>query len=233
MIGILVGVGVSWLLLWFLYKKNIGALGLGVSKRRVVEFTFGLLAAATCCAIYFLSIAGVTNSELSVNLDFTIQAFFSSVWWTLKSVLFEELLFRGVLLYIAIRIIGAMKACLLSAIAFGIYHWFSYGIFGNVVPMIYVFILTGVAGLMFAIAFAETKSMYMPIGLHLGWNLVTIVVFSQGPIGQQLLISEDGNEMGGIWSLVMFLFQIIVLPIIVYWYLKRANYSPSIFRSNT
>ena len=230
MVGLLAELAVSWLLLRFLYRENLEPLGFRITKSRLIEFLFGLLAAVISCAIYFLLVTGLTNTELSVNSEYSFGTFLNSVWWTLKSVLFEELLFRGAVLYILIRKIGALKACIVSAIAFGIYHWFSYGIFGNVIPMIYILILTGIAGLMFAIAYAETKSMYMPIGLHLGWNLVTIIIFSEGPLGNQILISANGAELEGLWSLVMFLFQIFFLPAIIFWYFKRSNYSPSVFR---
>ena len=40
--------------------------------------------------------------------------------------LYEELLFRGYLLYQAMRLLGARRAVLLDAAAFGVYHWFSY-----------------------------------------------------------------------------------------------------------
>ncbi|NNK76373.1 MAG: CPBP family intramembrane metalloprotease, partial [Maribacter sp.] len=79
--------------------------------------------------------------------------------------MFEELIFRGAILYILIKKIGVNWACIISAIAFGIYHWFSYQMFGRgMIPMIYVFLLTGAAGWMFAYAFARTRSIYAPLG---------------------------------------------------------------------
>lgn len=129
-----------------------------------------------------------------------------------SEVLYFTLRFKG---------LGIKVACIISAVAFGIYHWFSYGVFGEPMQMIYVFIITGIGGLMFAYAFALTKSLYLPIGLHLGWNLATIVIFSQGPLGEQLLIGSNGQKLGGILSVLFFLYQILVLPLITYWYLKR------------
>ncbi len=38
-------------------------------------------------------------------------------------------------LYIAIKKLGVTKACILSAICFGIYHWFSHEVIGNPVQM--------------------------------------------------------------------------------------------------
>lgn len=223
MIGILITLSVSWLLLWLLEKKNVSVLGLNPTQSRLGNFAFGFSLSVICCAAYFLSIAAITKTNLTFNGKFTGQTFFTSTWWTLRSVLFEELLFRGALLYLAIQKLGTKAACILSAVAFGIYHWFSYGAFGNPVQMLYIFILTGIGGIMFAFAFAATKSMYLPIGLHFGWNLITIVVFSQGPLGQQLLISSGGQKLEGILSLLFFLYQIIVLPLITYWYLKRTH----------
>jgi len=221
MIGILVELLTSWLLLWLYDKKNLTALGLYFSTNRTYNFVFGFFISAICCAIYFLLIVTFSKANLALNEKFIGKAMLESSWWTLKSVIFEELLFRGALLYIAIQWLGTKTACIISAVAFGIYHWFSYGVFGDPIQMIYVFIITGIGGLMFAYAFALTKSLYLPIGLHLGWNFVTIVIFSQGPLGDQLLISNNGQKLNGVSSALIFLYQILILPLITYWYLTN------------
>ncbi|MFD1079714.1 CPBP family intramembrane glutamic endopeptidase, partial [Longispora fulva] len=133
--------------------------------------------------------------------------------------------FRGALLYMAIHILGKRNAMWLSAIVFGIFHWFSYNIFGDIVQMIYVFLLTGVSGYVFAYAYTETGSLYLPIGLHFGWNLLSIVIFSQGPLGEQLLISHTENSLRGLWSLYSFLYQVSVLPLITWICLKTFSSS--------
>jgi len=86
--------------------------------------------------------------------------------------------------------------------------------------MIFIFFMTAIWGFMFAMAFAKTYSLYLPVALHFGWNLIHIVVFSQGPLGNQLLISYGGQKMEGILSLVLFLFQVSSVPLITYWYVK-------------
>jgi membrane protease YdiL (CAAX protease family) len=63
--------------------------------------------------------------------------FFDSFIYHLKSALTEDLAFRGALLYILIKKIGVQKGFFLSAITFGIYHWFSYGMInGPIIPLI-------------------------------------------------------------------------------------------------
>jgi len=221
MIGILAALVASWLLLWLYNRKDLAVLGLAPSKKRVRDLLVGLLVSAIFCAADFLSIAVITQTRLTLNNQFTTITFFVSLWWTLKSVLFEEFIFRGALLYIAIQKLGIRLACIISAVAFGIYHWFSYEVFGDPIKMILIFITTGIGGLMFAYAFASTKSLYLPIGLHFGWNLVTIVVFSQGPLGQQLLTITNGQKLPAVLSILFFLFQVLALPLFTYWYVRR------------
>ena len=104
-----------------------------------------------------------------------------------------------------------------SSVVFGVYHWFSYEVFGSrLVLMAYIFLVTGAGGWMFSYAFAKTKSLYAPTGLHLGWNLVSAVVFSSGPLGNQLLLQQGEEVAWNEWyTLVFFLLQTLVAPGIV------------------
>ncbi|MOA34584.1 hypothetical protein D3C78_1559640 [compost metagenome] len=95
------------------------------------------------------------------------------------------------------------------------------GSFGNPFQMAIVFMMTGIAGLAFAYAFAKTRSMYLPIGLHFGWNYATILIFSNGPLGQQLLIQENQHMPQGYLSMVFFVFQVLALPLVTYLYLRK------------
>jgi hypothetical protein len=139
-------------------------------------------------------------------------------------VLYEELVFRGYLLYQAIRILGPRRAVLLDAAAFGVYHWFSYGIIGNPVVMTYVFLLTGAFGLMWARAFVVTGSVVAPIGLHLGWNAVAYVLFSAGPLGAGLFVPSSGAarlNVGGWASLVLNVLLPFAATAVGLWYCRR------------
>jgi len=222
MIGILVQIAVSWLLLWLFDKKDLTILGLKPTTKRLLIFSFGFIISATIFTTYCLTIAFLTDNNWKINNDFSIRDFLSSTGWTINSVIFEELIFRGALLHILIQKTNERIACFVSAIAFGIYHWFSFGALGNPIQMTYVFVSTGIWGLMFAFAFSRTKSLYLPAGLHLGWNLFNIVIFSQGPLGHQLLVnSHNGEHLTGLPSIGLQLFQILGLPVIVYIYLKK------------
>ena len=90
--------------------------------------------------------------------------------------------------------------------------------------MIYVFLLTGAAGWMFCYAFVKTKSILVPLGLHLGWIYMSIVIFSSGPLGESLLIpTGEVEELNGWLQLVFFLWQTIVVPGGISWYFYKTK----------
>ncbi len=227
MVGLVLILFISLALFRFKNQK-IDSLGLKPCKIRLASFTVGFLMSLGVCCIYFISLILLLDAEVRFNNNYTLLHFSSAFWWILKSVLFEELLFRGALFFFAIQILGKHKACFLSAFIFGIYHWFTYEVFGDATEMLNTFLITGIGGLMFAYAFAYTKSLYLPIGLHFGWNLVTIMIFSQGPLGEQVLILSTNNYIDGIVSVLFFLYQILFLPVLVFFYLKKYRESSQI-----
>jgi len=221
MLGIVVEIIASWLLLRFVEGKDLLVLGIAPTIKRLGNLVFGVVASTVTCAIYFLAIGYAANGNWTINEEFSAQSFLYGSWWTLKSVLYEELIFRGALLYILIRRIGLRAGCFISAFCFGIYHWFSYDLFGNTFQMLFILILTGVAGLMFAFAFGVTKSLYLPIGLHFGWNFVSAIVFSNGPLGKQLLVLEGAGQASGTLSTGLTIFQLLALPLVAAWYIRN------------
>jgi hypothetical protein len=215
---------ISWILLR-LEGKGLGVLGLDAPVLRIRQCGAGFLVAGIIVVLQQLGHAAVAGVPWQLNPAADAVLFGRSLRWNVNSVLYEELLFRGYLLYQAIRRLGARRGVLLAAVAFGVYHWFSYGIVGNLVMMTFVFILTGAFGFMLALAFAKTRSIALPIGLHLGWNLVSYVGFSTGPLGAGLLVPGNGAahmEVTGLPNLLLDLVLPLGLVAGVCGYLTRA-----------
>ncbi|HCL06567.1 MAG TPA: CPBP family intramembrane metalloprotease [Chitinophagaceae bacterium] len=168
----------------------------------------------------------LTGTSWQLNRSYHLSDFARAFWWMLRSVLFEELIFRGALFYIALKRLGPTKGLWLSTIAFGIYHWFSYGAIGQPVQMIFIFLITAAAGWMFAYAFLKTNSLYLPIGLHLGWNCVGSILFSGGSIGNHILIpikntSFQQNDL--LVFLFMMLYQILIPAFCTWLYVRKMD----------
>ncbi len=216
---------VSWLLLR-LEGKRLDALGFNEPKRRSLEFGLSFLLAGVVAAAQQLGLSAATAVPWKLNPSADAALILHSIRWNLNSVLFEEFIFRGYLLYQAIRWLGIKRGVLLGASAFGIYHWFSYGVFGNPAMMLFIFLFTGAFGLMLALAFAKTQSLAAPIGLHLGWNFVSYLGFSTGPLGAALLVPADGAPKMNATGLSSFLLN-LALPVLftagMSWYLTRTR----------
>ena len=186
MLGILVQLLLSWLIIWLFEKGNLSFLGFYPTKKRLIGFVMFFIVTAICCSSDFFMRMLFARQQWELNPKLTANLFLTGIWWNVKSVLFEELIFRGVLFYILIKKLGHTKAIIISAIAFGMYHWFSHEVFGNPVQMAITFIVTGTMGLVYAYSYTKTFSLYYPIAIHLGWNVTSSVIFSKGILGDQL-----------------------------------------------
>lgn len=220
MIGILIAFVISWGLLFAIEKKNLLVLGFLPLAKRAKQFAIGFIITALLCiaAQYIESVLKSTTWALNESSSGGIL--WQSFWWDVKSVFTEELVFRGALLYILIQKIGS-KGIWLSALAFGIYHWFTLGVLGNPLAMILVFTGTGIMGYAWALAFSRTKSLMLPFGLHLGWNFLNNSIFSKGPLGEGLLVLKNGNELGDWISLLNTSIGLILVPILVLIYVRH------------
>ncbi|WP_433191476.1 lysostaphin resistance A-like protein [Actinoallomurus sp. CA-150999] len=96
----------------------------------------------------------------------------------------EELMFRGVLFRIVEEMAGTRGALVVSALAFGMLHLVNphATIWGAIAIAIE-------AGLMFGATYAATRTLWLPIGMHLGWNFAEGGIFgvtvsgSHGTVG--------------------------------------------------
>jgi len=90
--------------------------------------------------------------------------------------------------------------------------------------MIYIFIGTGLMGYVWAYAFSKTSSMALPIGLHLGWNMLFNTIFCKGPWGDAVLIlkqTENTIDLTGIISLINLILPILIVPLVSFWFVFR------------
>lgn len=195
MLGIVVQLAISWLLLWLVEKRNLSALGLYPTAPRMKGLLL-FFAAAAICSLFETGLRVQFFKEgYRLNPSFSFKMLWEGFRWNLVSVLYEELIFRGALLYILIKRWGPKPGMLVSAIAFGIYHWFSFNLFGNVPAMIYVFIITGLMGWAMAFAYAKTFSMYLAMGFHLGWNFTNGFLVSKGPTGNGVFLPVSSQAV--------------------------------------
>jgi membrane protease YdiL (CAAX protease family) len=91
----------------------------------------------------------------------------------IKSGIFEELIFRGVLFRSVEAMFGSWVAILVSSLAFGLLHLLNPG--AMLGGAIYICIE---AGLLFSAAYLVTRRLWICMGFHMAWNYFQSAVFS-------------------------------------------------------
>ena len=190
MVGIIIQLLISFIIIYWLKRENLSILGLKPTLPRIKYFILFLFIAGFCSSITFLLRMFFAKELWHINPSLNWGLVGNGVLYNFKSVLYEELIFRGVLFYLLIKRFGGKVAILISATAFGIYHWFSYEIFDNPINMAWIFLMTGTAGVVYGIGYLKTGSLLVPIGMHFGWNFVNAFVFSNGNTGPGILVQN-------------------------------------------
>ena len=179
-------IAISWLLIWFFEKQNLSVLGLTPTKERLKYFGILFIVSAIFSATAFLLRMYFAKEEYTVTPSLSIKSILLETWYQFRTVLTEELLFRGALLYILIKKIGQKKAILISSIIFAVLHWINAGVWGNLTQMIIVFTFTFTMGLLLAYAYARTFSLLIPFAIHYGWNLTQNYIFPDTVSGNHI-----------------------------------------------
>ena len=203
MVGLLVIIVISWGLLYLIEKKHITVLGIIPNQKHLAQFFIGFVFIIVINLIW-IYIETTMKSVVWKSKSIDYGLIYNSFIYHLRSALTEDLVFRGALLYILISKIGAKRAILISAVIFGIYHVFSYGMsLNNVVPVVYVILMTGFTGYVWAYAFDKIKSISIGLGFHLGYNVLMTCFFPSQPFGE-LLFTEVSRANYSEWNELFF-----------------------------
>jgi uncharacterized protein len=177
---------ISWVLIWFFEKRDLSVLGLTPTKERLKYFIFLFIVTSLFSTLAFLLRMYFAKEEYTISPSLTFTSVLREMWYQFRTVLTEELLCRGALLYILIKKIGRFKAVILSSIFFAVLHWLNQGVWGNLMQMTIVFTFTFTMGLLLAYAYARTFSLLIPLAIHYGWNLTQNYIFPDTDTGNHI-----------------------------------------------
>jgi uncharacterized protein len=150
--------------------------------RAAGAFGRGLLIGFTMFALVAFNIG--YNGELRVHGLGSVPGAVSMLGFTAAAAISEELLFRGVLFRIIEERIGTWVALLLTGVVFGGMHLLNKDatLWGATAIAIE-------AGFMLAACYTATRTLWVPIGLHFGWN------YALGGLSG-LVVSGNGDTKG-------------------------------------
>ncbi len=167
------------LLSWFFLRLADGTRfsGLGLTLRRgwgrelALGFGVGLALQILVLAIFLATRSVHYSTRSGYGLHFWHHVLANAALFLLAAAV-EELSFRGYGFQKLIEAIGAPAALLVTSAIFGALH------FWNPNATIFSSINTILAGIILAIPYIRTRSMWMQIGLHWSWNLTMATLVS-------------------------------------------------------
>jgi uncharacterized protein len=224
MLQLIVLLAISWMLIWLFEKSNLEVLGILPTKKRIKYFLLFLAVSSLIAASAFLLRTIIAKETYSLSTNLSTQSILYEVLYQFRTVLTEELICRGVLLYWLIKKTGVKKAVLISSLLFAVLHLFNSGVWGNVVNVILLFLFTFLMGLLLAYAYAKTFTIYLPFAIHLGWNIIQNYVFPGSTNGNHIfyLAAEPPTITISYFAFgIMFLLPKILLLVINYFIIKQ------------
>jgi uncharacterized protein len=156
-------------------RRNVTELAPDGAARRVAA---GIVLGAALFSIVFASLAVGGYVEHPKFAGFTglpVQLATS-----FAAAIGEELVFRGAIFRIADERLGTAAALLISSILFGLVHAVNPG-----ATLVSAVAIALEAGALLGVAYSASRSLWLPMGLHFGWNFTEGGVFGTAVSGGQ------------------------------------------------
>jgi membrane protease YdiL (CAAX protease family) len=188
---------------WKTYKnegKNLSELGLNFNFKNIGFAFWGFVIGGLFIIPLVYIIAFIKGYPVVFNHAFKGSYVLSGLWLLFPTVVLEELAFRGICFKKTVELTSVAKANIIFAGLFILSHWINGAAFGDPIAMT-VLLITGLGHVLYATALLKSKTLYFPIGIHLGGNWVNYFVFSNlnnnDPVNGQLkpsLINVVSND---------------------------------------
>lgn len=178
---------IAFLIAWWLLvaRESLPRLGLPPRPRRIIGgLLMGFLGG--CLLMALIVVAGLPLGAWSIEVADDV-AVGPLLGWTLVLLFasaFEEILFRGILM----QELGQrwlLVGIIVSSLVFGGIHLGNPATQGRLVVALLLLNIT-LAGVLLAAAFLQSRDLWLPTGLHLGWNWAQGLLFGLPVSGLEL-----------------------------------------------
>jgi membrane protease YdiL (CAAX protease family) len=151
-----------------LRKEPLSSVGFQLDRRWIREMFFGtLLGIGTLLAVVGM-ICAIGGVRFELDSARSADALLTGLYIFIFAALLEETLFRGFVFQRLLDGVGVWPAQILLAALFVLAHWGNPGMEGGTEVVAGIDLFLG--AVMLGLAYLRTRSLALPIGLHLGWN---------------------------------------------------------------
>ena len=159
----------------WLNRKPFAAVGLWLHPRAASEVLLGILLGFLMMAFIFVALLATGNISIEIRSidagDLLVILLSSGVTFAAAAML-EEVVFRGYPFQTLIQGITLLPAVILMAVLFSLAH------LANPNTTIFGIVNIGLAAIWLSFAYLKTKGLWLPFGLHFGWNFSQTTVFA-------------------------------------------------------
>lgn len=192
------GLMAGWAVLTGVDGRPPGALGFALSREAVSETLagLGLGAGLIAAAVLLLLVTGSAGFAADTG---SALGYIGALAWTLLyfwlAAAYEEIWFRGYGFQALVEGVGAWPAVIATSALFSLLHAANPN-FGAA-----AFVNIFLAGVMLALAYLRTRSLWFATALHAGWNWAMASLFAFPVSGLNLIDTPlyDAVETGGDW----------------------------------
>jgi membrane protease YdiL (CAAX protease family) len=163
--------GAVVIMAWFVDRVPLRVFGITFHERWLRDVGLGLAVAAGMIAVVI--VGGILLNGIQVEVSTsaaTIPAIVGTVMVLALAAFNEELVFRGYPFQVLLKGIGPWPTMLLLSSIFALIH------LGNPGASLLSTLNTAIAGIFLSLAYMQTRSIWLPYGIHFGWNMGTAVV---------------------------------------------------------
>lgn len=175
---------------WVLYKtdgKTLSAIGFNLKWKNIRFLFFGILIGAIAFFIAKHLRAAYTGESFVLSTSINYSTLLYGLYTILPAVVVEEILFRGYLFKKTISISNVAIANIVFSIIFMLVHVLDSNILQNRAMIIFMAITIPIGHLLFATALLKSKTLFFPIGIHLGNNWATRHLITNSDSGESFL----------------------------------------------
>lgn len=178
-------------------RAHLTNVGLGWSSASVRNLLFGLVGGAGAAAVILLVplMTGLAWFERMPGMEFHWYNFLFVSVVLLFGAVGEEMMFRGYAFQVLVGVLGPAATILPFGVIFGLAHAM------NLNVSVLALINTALWGILLCIAFLRSGDLWLPIGLHFGWNWV-LPLFGVNLSGFTMAVTGYSMHwrIGSLWS---------------------------------
>jgi membrane protease YdiL (CAAX protease family) len=209
-----------------LRREPLASVGLRLDGRWMREFALGCGLGFGALALAAALIYAIGGVRFELEPTRSMGALVFGLYMFLFAGKLEELLFRGYAFQRLVSGLGVWPAQVVLALLFALAHWQNPGMEGAV--KVWASIDIALAAITLGVAYLRTRSLALPIGIHLAWNWTQGCLFGFGVSGmevsgwlhprfQGLPTWVTGGEFGPEASVFGVLADLVMLAVVWKW----------------